>query len=179
MLRYLALGVLAIVAGLAVFVALQPGAFRVERSTTVQAPSHRIYPHVADLRAMEAWSPFAQMDPEQENVYTGPASGVGATCSWHGGKAGRGRMTITAVEPDRLVDLRLEFFEPVRATNRASFTLTPVGDATRVTWSMEGTNGFVGKAFALVMDMDRMVGGQFEKGLASMKSLAEAAGDGG
>jgi len=104
---------------------------------------------------------------------------VGATCSWQGGKAGRGRMTIVGVQPDREIDLRLEFFEPMAATNRVTFTLVPAEDATRVTWSMEGTNGFVGKAAALVMNMDRMVGGEFEKGLASMKTLAEAAPHGG
>jgi len=179
MLKTLAVGALAIVAVLALFVALQPAAFRVERSTTIAAPSHVVYGYIHDLRAMEGWSPFAKMDPAQENTYTGPAEGVGATCSWQGGKAGRGRMTIVGVQPDREIDLRLEFFEPMAATNRVTFTLVPAEDATRVTWSMEGTNGFVGKAAALVMNMDRMVGGEFEKGLASMKTLAEAAPHGG
>jgi len=179
MLKTIAVGLVAIVAVLAVVVALQPSAFRVERSTTIEAPSHLIYGYIHDLRAMEAWSPFAKMDPAQENTYTGPAEGVGATCSWQGGKAGRGRMTITAVQPDREVDLRLEFFEPMEATNRTTFTLVPAEGATRVTWSMEGTNGFLSKAVALVMNMDRMVGGEFEQGLASMKTLAEAAAHGG
>ena len=83
-------------------------------------------------------------------------------------------MTITAVKPDREVEIAIEFLAPMAATNRALFTLTPAGAATRVTWRMEGTNGFVAKAIGLVMNMDEMVGGEFEKGLASMKALAEA-----
>jgi hypothetical protein len=179
LLKNLGIGLVAVVTILALFVALQPADFRVERSTTIAAPSQVVYGYVHDLRAMESWSPFAKMDPAQVNTYSGPASGVGAVCEWAGGRAGRGRMTIVGAEPDRGVDLKLEFFEPMEATNRARFTLVPVDGATRVTWSMEGRNGFLGKAVALFMDMDRMVGGEFEKGLASMKTLAESVARGG
>lgn len=179
MLKTIGTGVVALVTALAFLIAFQPAEFRVERSTTIAAPSHVVYGYVNDLRAMEAWSPFAKMDPAQVNSYDGPASGVGATCAWEGGRAGKGRMTIVGVEPDRQVDLRLEFLEPMEATNSARFTLAPDGGATRVTWSMEGRNGFVGKAFALFGNMDRVVGGEFEKGLAAMKTLAESAARGG
>jgi len=175
MLKRIALGVAAIVVVLVVVVALQPAEFAVERSATIEAPPHLVYGYIENLREWEAWSPFARMDPKQKNSYSGPAAGVGAITSWEGPEAGKGRATITAVEPDRQVDLRLEFQEPMQATNRAVFTLVPAGSATTVTWRLEGRNGFLGKAVGLLMDMDSMVGGEFEKGLASMKTLAETA----
>lgn len=129
----------AIVAGLVVVVAMQLSSFAVERSTAIRAPADIIYSH------------------------EGPEAGVGASSSWDGPKVGRGRMTITAEKADQKVDIRLEFLAPMRATNRAIFALTPADNFTRVTWRMEGTNGFIGKAFALVMNMDKTVGGDFEK----------------
>jgi hypothetical protein len=177
--KRLAASAIALVLVLALFVALQPAEFRVERSATIAAPAAAIQGHIEDLRAMEAWSPFAKMDPAQRNTYAGPPSGVGATCAWEGGRAGRGRMTVVATQPEREVELRLEFFEPMEATNRARFTLAPAAGGTRVTWSLEGTNGYLAKAAALVMDMDEMVGGEFEKGLAALAALVEAPSHGG
>lgn len=174
--KTLGIASVAIVTILAIFVALQPADFRVERSITIAAPSQAIYGYVNDLRAMESWSPYAKMDVAQVNTYSDPATGVGATCDWEGGQSGRGRLTIVGAEPDREVDLRLEFFEPLATTNQVRFTLAPTDGATRVTWSMEGHNGFVGKALGLFLDMDRMVGAEFEKGLASLKTLAESKG---
>ncbi len=174
--KTIGIATVAVVTILALFVALQPADFRIERSVTIAAPSQAIYGYVSDLRAMEAWSPYAKMDLAQVNTYSGPATGVGATCDWQGGQAGRGRMTIVGAEPGREVDLRLEFFEPLETTNRVRFTLAPADGATRVTWSMEGHNGFVGKALGLLLDMDRMVGAEFEKGLTALKALVESAG---
>ena len=168
------LGLAAIVGVLAIVVAMQPAAFSVERSTTIQAPSSLLYGYIAEPRAHEKWSPFMKMDPAQKNTYTGPASGVGAVCSWEGGQAGEGRMTIVGAEPNREVDIKLEFVKPLEGTNRAVFTLVPAGNATTVTWRMDGNNGFVAKAVGLVMDMDSMVGGEFAKGLAALKTLAES-----
>jgi hypothetical protein len=168
----LGLGALALV-GVAV-IAMQPSSFRIERSAAIEAPSDVVYPHIENLRAMNEWSPWARMDPQMTITYAGPEAGVGATSSWEGPEAGKGRMTITAVKPNQEVDLKLEFLAPMEATHRAVFTLAPSDGATDVTWRMEGTNGFVGKAFALAMDMDEMVGGEFERGLASLKTMAEA-----
>jgi hypothetical protein len=168
----------ALAAVLIAAVALQPAEFAVERSATIEAPPHLVYGFIENLRAWEAWSPFSKMDPQQRNEYLGPPAGVGAITTWTGPEAGRGRATIVAVTPDREVDLRLEFEEPMEATHRAVFRLAPRGDATTVTWRLEGRNAFLGKAVSLVTDMDAMVGGEFEKGLASMKSLAERAAAG-
>lgn len=164
----------AIIAVLVVVVAMQPSTFAVERSTDIRAPADVIYAHIENLRSLNTWSPWSKMDPQMRITYEGPEAGVGASSSWDGPKIGRGRMTITAAKADQEVDLRLEFLAPMRATNRAIFALTPADNATRVTWRMEGTNGFIGKAFALFMNLDKTVGEDFERGLGALKLLAEA-----
>jgi hypothetical protein len=172
--KKIALGLAALFAVLVAVIAMQPSSFRIERSATIEAPPGVVYGQIQNLRAWEAWNPWQKLDPEMTTQYAGPEGGVGASSSWEGPNAGKGRMTIVAVKPDQEVEIKLEFLAPMAATNRALFTLTPAERATRVSWSMEGTNGFVAKAFGLVMDMDQMIGGEFEKGLASMKALAEA-----
>jgi hypothetical protein len=114
------------------------------------------------------------MDPQMKTTYAGPEVGLGAVSSWEGPQTGKGRMIITAAEPDETIDLRLEFLAPFEATNRVRFVFAPTGEGTQVTWRMEGRNGFVGKAVGLFMDMDAMVGGDFDRGLTSMKTVAEA-----
>jgi len=174
-LEKLALGVLAGVVLLAAVVLAQPSAFVVERSAAIEAPPELLYRHIENLRALDAWMPWSKMDPQLKTAYEGPEAGEGARSSWEGPQMGRGRLTITAVKPDREVEMRLEMLEPLAATNRVLFTLAPAGRATTVTWRMEGRNGFVGKAFGLFVDMDAMVGGQFEKGLADLAGAARAA----
>jgi hypothetical protein len=174
MLRIVLLCLVAVVLVAALVVALQPSAFVIERSALIRAPAPVIYPHIASLRAMNQWSPFAQGDPQMKLEYSGPESGVGAASVWDSQQMGKGSSTITAAKPNAEVEMRLEFLAPMKATNRALFTLAPQGDSTRVTWRMEGNNGFLGKAFGLVMNMDSMVGGEFEKGLASLATLTEA-----
>ncbi|MGH7336656.1 MAG: SRPBCC family protein, partial [Myxococcota bacterium] len=164
----------ALVAVLVVVIALQPSTFAVERSIEIAAPPEVVFSHLESPRAMDAWSPWVKMDPEQKITHEGPESGVGAIETWEGPQVGAGRLTITGVEPNEEVEMRLEFTRPMQATNRALYTLAMVGDATRVTWRMEGTNHFIGKAASLVMNMDEMVGGTFERGLADLKALAEA-----
>jgi hypothetical protein len=172
--KRVALGLVAALAALAAVVALQPAAFTVERSLAIAAPADVVQAHIQDLRAMDAWSPWVAMDPQMKIAYAGPPAGVGARSSWEGPQMGKGRLTVTAVEPGREVEMQLEMIEPMPATNRIFFTLAEAGGATNVTWRMEGRNGFVGKALALVMDMDEMVGGPFEQGLASLRRVAEA-----
>ncbi|HTO54752.1 MAG TPA: SRPBCC family protein [Myxococcota bacterium] len=174
MVKFIVLGLLAIVGVLAIIVALQPTAFVIERSASIQAPAAVIYPHIVSPRAMNGWSPFALGDPNMKIEYSGPDSGVGARSAWESQKMGSGSMTVTETKPDEQVTLRLDFVKPFQATNTARFILEPQGQATRVTWRMEGQNGFMGKAFGLLMNTDKMVGGQFEQGLSSMKTLTEA-----
>ncbi|MFN8640336.1 MAG: SRPBCC family protein [Candidatus Binatia bacterium] len=173
MLKKILLGLAALVALLVVVIAARPAAFHISRSITIQAPPSRVFPRLESPRAQNAWSPWVHTDPKMVVTYDGPFSGVGATSAWDGPTAGRGRATITAVTPDREVRQTVEFLSPMQATNRVAFTLVPNGDATVVTWSMDGTNGFIGKAFALFLDIDKMVGDDFEKGLATLKGQVE------
>lgn len=160
---------------LLIIVAARPSDFRVTRSAAMAAPPEQVFPQVNELRNWEAWNPWGKLDPNCKMTYDGPAAGVGASYAWAGNnKVGAGRNTITGSRPNELVRFRLEFARPMKATNIAEFTFRPDGDQTVVTWTMSGKHNFVGKAFGLVMNCDKMLGGQFEKGLAQMKSLAEA-----
>jgi carbon monoxide dehydrogenase subunit G len=162
-----------IVVVLVAVVVMQPSEFRVERSAVIPAPPAAVFAQINDLRRWEAWSPWEKVDPALKKTYDGPPAGVGASFAWAGNyEVGEGRVTITESRAPERVGIRLEMIEPMAATNAVTFTLAPEGAQTRVTWSMVGRNGFVSKAVGLVMDMDKMVGGQFEKGLANLKVAA-------
>jgi hypothetical protein len=170
----LALAIVAIL--FIVVIAGRPDDFTVTRSAKFTASPEKVFPHVNELRAWDAWSPWAKLDPNAKNAFEGPAAGVGAVMSWDGNKkVGAGRMTIIESRPSDLVRLKLEFLRPFKATNEAVFAFKSEGDQTDVTWSMSGKNNFFFKVFGLFMDCDKMVGKDFEKGLASLKSVAEAA----
>lgn len=157
-----------------VIVATRPADFRVERSATMRAPAQAAFAQVNDFQNWRAWSPWEKLDPALKRSYEGPASGTGAAYSWQGNKdVGEGRMTITESRPGELVRIRLEFYKPFAATNTAEFRFEPQGDSAAVTWSMTGQNNFFAKAIGLFVNMDRMVGGMFEQGLAQMKALVE------
>jgi len=159
-----------------VVIAGRPDEFTVSRSATMATPLERVFPHVEDLHKWEAWSPWAKLDPEARSSFQGAASGEGAAMSWSGNrKIGEGRMTITQSQENEWIRLRLEFIKPFRATNTAEFTFKPKGNQTLVTWSMSGKNSFFFKVFGLFMDCDKMAGRDFEKGLAAMKAVVEAA----
>jgi hypothetical protein len=172
--RKIALGLVAVVAALIVVISLQPSEFTIARSTEIAAPAGVIIAHIQNLRAMDAWSPWAKMDLKMKITYQGPESGVGASSSWEGPEMGKGRNTVVAVKPEQEVEMKLEMLTPMQATNRVVFSLEPAGGATRVTWRMDGTSNFVGKAFGLFLSMDEMVGVPFENGLAALKTVAEA-----
>jgi uncharacterized protein YndB with AHSA1/START domain len=176
MLKKILIGIAVIVGAFVVIVALQPSDFRIVRSSTIAAPPATVFAQVNDFHKWEAWSPWARLDPAAKSSFDGPAAGNGATFRWAGNEeVGEGSMTITESRPSDLIRIKLEFLKPFAATNTAEFTFKPEGEQTVVTWSMFGTNNFIAKAFCLFINMDKMVGGQFEKGLASMKSVAEAA----
>ena len=157
-------------------VAMQPAEFRVTRSGTIPASPAAVFPHVNELRKWEAWSPWARLDPGAKSTFEGPAAGVGSSMAWAGNKnVGEGRMTIVESRANELVQFRLEFYKPFKATNTATFTFKPEAGQTVVTWSMSGTNSFMGKAINVFINCDRMVGGQFEQGLANMREVVEAA----
>jgi hypothetical protein len=155
--------------------AMQPADFRVTRTGTIIAPASAVFAHVNDLHKWDAWSPWAKLDPDAKNSFEGPASGVGAIMRWAGNnKVGQGSMTITESRPDEFIRFKLEFLKPMAATNTAEFTFNSENDQTTVTWCMYGTNNFMGKAMGLIMNCDKMVGGQFQQGLEALKSVVEA-----
>ena len=161
-------------------VARQPSEFRIERTTVIDAPASAVFAQVNDFHRWGAWNPWGKLDPEMKQTYDGAPGGVGAAYAWVGNRqVGEGRMTITESRPKaqapRKVVMRLEFLKPFANTATAEFTFKPQGNHTAVTWSMTGTNNFMAKAIHLVMNMDRMIGGQFDRGLADMKAAVEAA----
>ena len=169
------LGVLAAIAAVFVLiVALRPAQFRITRSAAFTAPIAEVFAQVNDFHNWNAWSPWAKIDPAARNTYAGPESGVGASFSWSGNsKVGEGTMTVLESRPNELIRIKLEFRRPFKAINTAEFTFKPDGQRTVVTWAMFGRSNFMSKAFGLIMNMDRMVGGEFEKGLANMKTVVE------
>ncbi len=174
MLKKILIALAVIVLIFVVVVALQPADFRITRSTTVAAPPEAVFAQVNDFHNWQQWSPWEKLDPELKRTYEGEPAGKGAVYAWAGNSdVGEGRMTITESRPSELVRINLEFLKPFAATNTTDFTFKPDGDKTSVTWDMSGKNGFMAKAFCLFMDMDTMVGGQFEEGLANLKSVAE------
>ncbi|MEO8157566.1 MAG: SRPBCC family protein [Betaproteobacteria bacterium] len=168
-----------LVISVAIFIlvaAMQPADFRVTRSITISAPAPTVFAQVNELGKWAAWNPWQQKDPAMQLTFAGPPSGAGASYAWAGNKdVGQGRLTITESHPHDLVRLRLEFFKPFAATNAAEFTFSAEGNQTAVTWTMTGKNNLFAKALHLVMNMDKMVGGEFERGLAAMNTVAETA----
>ncbi|HWH78832.1 MAG TPA: SRPBCC family protein [Candidatus Binatus sp.] len=176
MLKIISIGVSVILVIFAVIVALQPADFRVSRSATVSAPPSAVFAQVNDFHKWEAWSPWAKLDPSAKNSFEGPSAGTGAIFKWSGdNNVGAGTMTVTESRPSELIRIKIDFLKPFEATNTAEFTFKPEGNQTLVTWSMFGTNNFIAKAFCLFNNMDKMLGGEFEKGLAQMKVAAQAA----
>ncbi len=159
------------------YASTRPDAFHVERSQRIGAPPATVFALIEDFHAWEAWSPWEKLDPAMTRSFSGPVRSVGATYEWAGNKAvGKGRMTITEITPGARLVQKLEFIEPFQATNTVTFTATPDGEkGAKVTWSMDGRNNLMMKAFGLFMDMDKQVGGDFEKGLGNLKSVAEKA----
>lgn len=170
---FLALAIVAIL--LFVIVAGQPDEFKMSRSAKFSVPPEKIFPHVNELRKWDVWSPWAKLDPNAKNTFEGPAAGVGSAMAWSGNKKiGEGRMTITESHPHQLVGFRLEFLRPFKTTNTAEFEFKPSGSGAVVVWSMAGKSNFFFKVFGVFMNCDDMAGRDFEKGLASLKSVAEA-----
>lgn len=152
---------------------LNSDTFHVERSIVIDAPAQAIFPHIDDFRAWAAWSPYEKLDANLGRTYSGPARGKGAAYAWVGKKAGSGRMEIVRSEAPSKIVIQLDFSKPMTAHNTAEFTLEPQGSGTKVTWAMFGPNTLMSKVMGLFFSMDKLVGPQFDQGLASLKRLAE------
>jgi len=173
MLKKIAVVVVVLIAGVLIFAATKPDTFRVQRSASIKAPPEKIAAVLGDFHGWQAWSPWEKMDPAMKRRYSGAEKGKGAAYAWEGnGKVGQGRMEITDAAASR-VALNLDFIKPFEAHNKVVFTLTPKGDATEVNWAMQGPVPYMAKIVHVFMDMDSMVGKDFEAGLANLKAITE------
>jgi uncharacterized protein YndB with AHSA1/START domain len=175
MLKKIAAVLIGLVALLLVVVATRPSQFRVQRSASIGAPPELVFALIDDFHEWEGWSPWDKLDLGMQRKYSGAPRGEGATYDWSGNDdVGVGSMRITGSEPPGRVAIQLEFKEPWQATNVTTFELRPIAAGTEVTWAMEGQNGFMAKAASLFMDMDALIGKDFEAGLSQLRSVAEA-----
>jgi hypothetical protein len=153
----------------------QPAEYRITRSATFDAPPSKAFEHVNNFHKWEAWSPWAKLDPAAKNTFEGPDAGTGAIFKWAGNnEVGEGNMILTESLPSERIKLKLNFVKPFEDTCDVEFTFKAKGDQTVVTWTMTGERKFLGKAICMVMNMEKMVGGSFEEGLANMKKVVEA-----
>lgn len=178
MIKKLILGVLALIVivtvALVAVIAMQAPEYVVTRSATINAPQAVVHENINDFGKWDAWSPWAKIDPAMKVTRSGPPAGVGSVYAWEGNsEAGKGKMTILESRPADMVKINIEFIEPIAGTAITEFNLVPSGAATNVTWKMTGQKNFMTKAFGLIVDMDKMIGADFEKGLAQMKTAVE------
>jgi len=164
------------VAGLCALIATRPNEYKVTRSATMTASPDAVFAQINDFHKWDGWSPWARIDPAMKVTYSGPTAGKGASYAWVGNSdVGEGQMTIAESKPNELVKIDLEFVKPFASNSVTQFELKPDGNRTAVTWTMVGQHNFISKAMCLVMDMDKMIGPDFEKGLSQLKPLAESA----
>lgn len=162
------------IALLLIYAATRPDSFRVQRTAVIKAPASKIFTLINDLKSFNNWNPYEKKDPGVTGRYSGAASGVGAAYAWDGQKVGRGRMEIIAAEAPSQVTMKLDFEKPFKAQNTAEFTLQAQGDnLTIVTWAMHGPSPYLSKLMGVVINMDTMIGTDFEAGLANLKVLTE------
>ena len=173
MLTKILLGIVAVIVLFLAYAAMRPADFRVERSATLAASPAALFAQVNDHHNFNAWNPFLKLDPNVKNTYSGPASGVGAACSWDGNSdIGAGSSTIIESTPGELVRMRMDWKRPMEGVATVDFTFRPAGDKTVVTWAMYGKNNFLGKVISIFMDCDKMCGPPFEQGLADLGKVA-------
>jgi hypothetical protein len=159
-----------------IVVAMQSDSYTVSRNGTMSASAADVFAQVNDLHKFQDWSPWAKIDPDVKNTFEGAPSGTGAICKWTGNKkVGEGIMTIVDSKPNDDIRMRLEFIKPFASTADVQFNFKQQDKQTTVTWSMTGQKNFISKAFCLFMNMDKMIGGDFERGLGNLKTLVESA----
>jgi hypothetical protein len=168
--------VLILIIGVLGLAAMKSDVMFVSRSAVIDAPPEVIYGHVADLTQWEKWSPWDERDPEMVRTYSGAHIGPGAIYEWTGNRdVGKGRMTVIYSAAPSRVNIQLDFIEPFASTFETQFKVQPEGESSMVTWTMHGENTFMSKLMSVFMDMEGMIGRDFEKGLATLKAVAEAA----
>ena len=168
--------VVLLVGAMALYVTTRPAEFRISRTISIAAPAATVFPYVNDFHKMAAWSPWEKVDPGMNRTYEGPETGVGSIYAWDGNdQVGAGRMTILESRPNELVKSRLENIRPFQSISETSFVFTPGAKGTRVEWALDGHRNFIEKLFCIFMNTDKVVGPEFEKGLAQLKDVIETA----
>jgi hypothetical protein len=163
-----------LIAVILIYASTQPDTFRIQRTAAIQAAPDKIFAYLNDFHTWTAWSPWEKVDPGMKRVYSGTPSGLGTVYEWEGNKKiGQGRMEIIESAKPSRIKLKLDFLKPFEAHNTTLFALEPKNGATEVTWAMEGPSNLMMKVLHLFMNMDKMIGGDFERGLANLKALAE------
>ncbi|MBB3121337.1 SRPBCC family protein [Pseudoduganella violacea] len=174
MIKKISLGLIVILLVILGLAASKPDTFTVQRSATIKAPPEKIVAYLNDFHNWQAWSPWEKLDPKMQRTFEGPQSGKGAVYAWNGNdEVGQGRMEIIDNASPAKVGIKLEFIRPFASQNSSDFSLQPNGDGTQVNWSMSGPMPFVSKLMSVFVSMDKMIGKDFEKGLAQLKTVAE------
>ncbi len=174
MLKTIIIIVVAVIAAILIYAATKPDTFSVQRSTSIGAPPEKIFALIDDLHSMNTWSPYMKKDPAMKISYSGPDSGIGATLEWEGNReVGKGTLEITESAPPSRIEMKLTMIKPFEAHNMVEFTLTPEGEHTNVTWAMNGKQPYIAKVIHIVVNLDNMVGKDFQEGLANLKTVAE------
>lgn len=170
----IALGLVAVLVLIVVYAAMQPAEYDISRSITINAPVEKVFPYLNNSKLADQWGPWKEDDPQAKMVFSGPDEGVGSKSSWESpGKLGTGSATIIESKPNELVRLELVYTKPHAMHQIADYIVEPNGGETKVTWRVAGNNSLPGRIACLFFDMDKMVGGFFEKGLANLKALVE------
>jgi hypothetical protein len=174
MIKKIAYIVVVLVSAVLLYAATKPDTFHVQRSITIQAPSERIFAVLNDFHQSASWSPYEKKDPAMKRAFSGPESGKGAVYQFEGNKeVGKGRLTITGTTPSSKVVMALDMEEPFEGHNIVEYTLAAKGGSTDVTWAIHGPQPYIGKVFSLFIDCDKMIGKDFEVGLANLKAVTE------
>jgi hypothetical protein len=173
MIKTIGLVALLAIALLLVYAATRPDTFSVQRSASINAPAEKIHPLIDDLHRFNTWNPFDKKDPNLKGSYSGPRKGPGAGYAFEGKEVGKGRIEILESAAPNKVTMQLDMLEPMEGRNTVEFTLAPRGEGTEVTWAMRGKNPFISKLMGVFINLDKMIGREFETGLANLKTLAE------
>jgi len=174
MLKIIAIVLAVLVVAILGLAMTKPDSFSVQRKTSIQAPPDKIFPLINDFHNWNSWSPWEKLDPGMNRTHSGAQNGKGAVYEWDGNsKVGKGRMEITDASAPSKIAIKLDFLKPFEGHNIAEFTLEPQGDSTNVTWTMHGPSPFVSKIMQVFMSMDKLIGKDFDSGLANLKTVAE------
>ena len=175
MFKIIGIGVLVIIVALVGYAAVQPSEYFISREISIRASADKIFPHLNNAKLMNAWSPWAELDPKAKMSFTGPEEGVGSRTSWADGEQlGTGSATVVESVPNERVRTKLEYIKPFEGVQDAEMSIKPSGTGSLVIWSVRGQNNLIGRLMCMFMNMDKMVGGTFEKGLSTLKSRVES-----